>query len=92
MEGVKDFARGCMRSYLILREKARRFAANVEIQALLAKITAGHAEAEALLGGYTRDTAERLKAYEFDRQALGARGMAYERLDQLTVELLLGVR
>ena len=33
-----------------------------------------------------------LKAESFDRQALGARGLPYERLDQLTVELLLGVR
>ena len=34
-EGVKDFARGCMRTYLILKEKAARFNADPEIQALL---------------------------------------------------------
>jgi xylose isomerase len=33
-----------------------------------------------------------LKDHNFARAALGARGLPYERLDQLTVELLLGVR
>src|SRR3954468_4121857 len=31
-EGVWEFAAGCMRSYLILRDKARRFAEDAEIQ------------------------------------------------------------
>ncbi len=35
-EGVKDFARGCMRTYLVLKEKAARFNADPEIQAILA--------------------------------------------------------
>jgi xylose isomerase len=60
-EGVWDFARGCMRTYLILRDKVRRFAADAEIQGLLA---------EARSGGHRRN----------------------ERLDQLLVDLLLGVR
>ena len=92
LDGVKDFARGCMRSYLILREKARRFAADTDIQALLHEIDAVDHDAPAELGAYSRATADRLGAMRFDRQAIGARGMAYERLDQLTVELLLGVR
>jgi xylose isomerase len=92
LEGVKDFARGCMRSYLILREKVRRFADDREIQALLREANAGDDSTEALPGAYSRETAERLKAMGFDRKALGGRGLAYERLDQLTVELLLGVR
>ncbi len=36
-DGVWDFARGCMRTYLILREKARRFHDDTEIQAALAR-------------------------------------------------------
>src|SRR3989440_7026806 len=36
VEGVWDFARGCIRTYLILREKARRFHEDPEIQAALA--------------------------------------------------------
>ena len=34
-DGVRDFARGCMRTYLILREKARQWNADAEIQALV---------------------------------------------------------
>lgn len=91
-EGVKDFARGCMRTYLILKEKAARFNADPDIQALLAEINATSGEHEALLGAYSADKVNALKAKTFDRTALGQRGLLYERLDQLTVELLLGVR
>ena len=38
VEGVWDFARGCMRTYLILKDKACRFREDREIQALLAEI------------------------------------------------------
>lgn len=90
-EGVKDFARGCMRTYLILKEKAEKFHADPEIQALLAEINADHTPA-GLLGSYNRERAAQLKAAPFDRTQIGSRGLPYERLDQLTVELLLGTR
>ena len=92
VEGVKDFARGCMRTYLILKEKARQFNEDAEIQALLGEITANDAAMALYQGTYTREKAAALKAASFDRAALGARGYAYERLDQLTVEVLLGAR
>jgi xylose isomerase len=91
-EGVKAFARGCMRTYLILKDKAERFAADSEIQALLAEIRAQAAGYEYLTGGYSKATAQKLRGESFDRAAMGARDLPYERLDQLTVELLLGVR
>ncbi|MCU0493887.1 MAG: xylose isomerase [Chloroflexaceae bacterium] len=87
-EGVKAFARGCMRTYLVLKEKARQWNADPDIQALLAEINAGDQSAPA----YSREAAAALKARPFDRAALGARGLPYEQLDQLTVELLLGVK
>lgn len=90
-EGVKAFARGCMRTYLILKEKAERFAADAEIQTLLAEINADDGRLSGLMP-YSAETAEQLKAMSFDRVALGARGLGYEQLDQLTNELLLGVR
>jgi xylose isomerase len=86
--GVSDFARGCMRTYLILKEKAARFEADAEIQAILADLNSGDQQAPA----YSVAGAAALKARTFDRKALGARGLAYERLDQLINELLLGVR
>jgi len=92
-EGVKDFARGCMRTYLILKHKAARFARDAEIQSLLAEIRGGEgADAASLLGPYRRERAEALRAEAFDRRTIAARGLRYERLDQLTVDLLLGVR
>jgi xylose isomerase len=91
-EGVKDFARGCMRTYLILKEKAIRWNADPEIQALLAEINADPDGASAMLGTYSSQKVAQLKQTEFDRIALGQRGLPYERLDQLTTEVLLGVR
>ncbi len=91
-EGVKDFARGCMRTYLILKEKAEKFNQDKEIQDLLAEINRDSGEMKAMTGAYSAKKAVDLKAYAFDRQALGARGLQYERLDQLVVDLLLGVR
>jgi xylose isomerase len=90
--GVKDFARGCMRTYLILKDKAERWNADPEIQALLAQINADDGSTDPFKGAYSAEKAAALKAASFDRAALGARGLAYERLDQLTVEVLLGVR
>jgi xylose isomerase len=91
-EGVKDFARGCMRTYLILKEKARKWNSDEEIKDLLQAINADDGSTEAYLGGYSADKAAALKSAEFDRIALGKRGLSYERLDQLTMEVLLGVR
>lgn len=90
--GVKDFARGCMRTYLILKEKAAQFNADQEIQALLAEINVIDGEMTLYFGSYTSEKADALKARSFDRKAISDRGLKYERLDQLTVDLLLGVR
>jgi xylose isomerase len=91
-EGVKAFARGCMRTYLILKEKAARFNQDAEIQGLLAEINADDGTYSWLAGGYSGEKADRLKAETFDRAALGGRDLRYEQLDQLTIELLLGAR
>ncbi len=91
-EGVKWFAKGCMRTYLILKEKAQQFAQDAEIQALLKEINADDGAHAYLGGGYTREKANQLKAESFDRVGLGRRGLPYEHLDQLLIELLLGVR
>jgi xylose isomerase len=89
VEGVWDFARGCMRTYLILKEKAKRFCENREIQRLLAEIRR-HAD-DVVVGPYSRDRADQLKARTFDRQALAERSLPYERLDQLVIDLLMGI-
>jgi xylose isomerase len=90
-DGVKDFARGCMRTYLILKEKARQWNADAEIQAILDEISEGDGSAPGV-GAYTGEGAARLLAHPFDRAALAAKRLPYERLDQLTMDILLGVR
>src|SRR5215208_853309 len=91
-EGVKDFARGCMRSYLILKEKAAQWNADKEIQSLVAEINAEDSSITPYFGKYSTEKANALKAQAFDRSAIAGRGLSYERLDQLTIDLLLGVR
>jgi xylose isomerase len=91
-QGVMDFARGCMRTYLILKEKARQFNADPEIQAILAECNADDGAMTIFDGAYTPEKAATLQNFAFDPARLASRGLQYERLDQLTVELLLGVR
>jgi len=91
-EGVKDFARGCMRTYLILKDKAAQFNADQEIQALLAEINAGDSVMAPFFGKYTPEKAAALKAQSFDRAGISSRGLKYERLDQLTIDVITGVR
>ena len=91
-EGVKDFARGCMRTYLILKEKAAQFNADAEVQALLAEINTDDGELTHFFGRYNSEKAAALKEHSFDRNSISKRGLKYERLDQLTVDILLGTR
>jgi len=91
-EDVKAFATGCMRTYLALKNKAAAFDADEEIQDLLSQIKSSGSDASDLLRPYSSDVAARLLAHPFDRQTLGQSDQPYERLDQLLIELLLGVR
>lgn len=92
-EGVWDFALGCMRTYNMFKEKARHFNADPEIQQLLKEINSGDARYETLLNkGYSAEAVQQLKEATFDADALGQRGYRYEKLDQLTIEIILGTR
>src|SRR6266404_2919539 len=89
--GVKDFARGCMRTYLILKEKAARWNADKEIQAILREISGG-SNSSPQMGRYSKKGAAALLAHVFDKDAICKKRLPYERLDQLTVDLLAGLR
>ncbi len=91
-QGVKDFARGCMRTYLILKDKAARWNADKQIQELVAEVNAEDESMKPFFGRYSAEKASAIKAYSFNRNAIASRGLKYERLDQLTVELLLGAK
>ena len=90
-EGVKDFARGCMRTYLILKEKAARWNADNEIQAILEEINGGNG-ATPRVSPYRAEGAAALLRHRFDKEKILSKRLPYERLDQLTIDVLTGVR
>src|SRR5215213_9782561 len=91
-QDVKEFARGCMRTYMILAEKARRWNGDAEIQGLLKQINVSSPEHEKLTRKFSEQNAKKLLAAPLDRVELAKARLPYERLDQLTMELIMGVR
>src|SRR5215204_838910 len=83
-DGVKDFARGCMRTYLILKEKAQQWNDNPEIGQILSEIKA--TDSANGIGNF-----ESMLSTEYDRTAMASKGLKYERLDQLTMDVLFGI-
>jgi xylose isomerase len=88
-DGVWDFARGCMRTYLALAERARHFDALPEVQEALEAAGTGELGRPSVAEG---DTPDALKAEADALDALAGRGYGNERLDQLVVDVLVGVR
>jgi xylose isomerase len=89
LEGVWETARGCMRNYLILREKVQAFRADPEVAEALAEARITEITQPTLGAG---ETLEELRKATFDPDALAQRGLGFERLDQLAMDHLLGVR
>lgn len=89
--GVKDFARGCMRTYLILKDKAARWNSDKEIQGILKQVSANRRGAPAVVP-YSKSGASRLLKHVFDKDEIVRKSLPYERLDQLTIDILAGVR
>lgn len=87
-DGIWEFAAASMRTYLILREKARRFQADPDIAEALERAQVAHLrEPTTPDGGLVA-----IRAADYDVDALAAQGYGMERLDALVDELLLGVR
>ncbi len=89
MDGVWDSAAGCMRNYLIFKERAAAFRADPEV------VQALEASRVPELSRPTLDEGESLSDLldeEIDLDRVGERGYHFERLDQLALEHLLGVR
>jgi xylose isomerase len=89
---VKNFAAGSMRNYMILREKARRWNADKQIQSLLKQINVEDAGLSKLTRKFSAANAKKLLAEPLNRHKLANAPLLYEKLDQLTNEVLLGVR
>ncbi len=88
--GVWEFAKGCMRTYKILAARAAAFDRDPEVLDILSGQE--NWEVDPLTAGYTREKAQRLRSLPLDPDGLARRGLRYERLDQVMMEHLLGVR
>jgi xylose isomerase len=89
MDGVWESARACMRNFLILREKVRSFRSDPEVVEALAVARVPELAEPTVAEG---ESIDELRAEAFDVEGLASRGMHFERLDQLAMEHLLGVR
>ncbi|MEV2269353.1 xylose isomerase [Nonomuraea africana] len=78
-----------MRTYLILRDKARAFRADPEVQEALAASRVDELAQPTMAPG---ETLADLAADDFDPEAAALRGFHFTRLNQLALEHLLGVR
>jgi xylose isomerase len=93
-DGVWEFARGCMRTYLILRDKVRRFHDDADIAEALHRARRADITEPTSPSGSGPDAlaALRTDAGAAPEDALAATGYGHEHLDQLVTELLLGIR
>ncbi|MFJ9822323.1 xylose isomerase [Streptomyces sp. NPDC101151] len=89
MEGVWASAAGCMRNYLILKERSAAFRAAPEVRAALEQARLGELARPTAQDGLAGLLADRGAFEDFDPEAAGARGMAFEHLDQLAMDYLL---
>ncbi|MEU0092504.1 xylose isomerase [Kribbella sp. NPDC006257] len=89
MDGVWASAEACMHNYLVLRAKARAFRADPEVQQALLDARLDQL-AQPTLG--PDETIATLRTDTFDPDEAAARGMAFERLDQLALDHLYGTR
>ncbi|WP_017585852.1 xylose isomerase [Nocardiopsis ganjiahuensis] len=89
MSGVWESAAGCMRNYLILKDKAAAFRADPEVTAALAAARVPELSETTLSPG--ESVADLLKE-ELDLESVGQRGYHFEKLDQLALEHLFGTR
>ena len=91
-EDVKEFAKGNMRTYMILKEKAARWNQDAEIQGLLKQINVEDNGLSKITKKYSPEGAAKLLNAPLDRVELAKAPLPYEKLDQLTMEVLMGVR
>ncbi|MEY9845482.1 xylose isomerase [Streptacidiphilus sp. BW17] len=90
--GVWASAAACMRTYLLLAERARAFRADPEVVAALAESRLPELALPTAGDGLSGLLADRLAFEDFDVESAARRGMAFEALDQLALEHLLGAR
>jgi len=91
-DDVKEFARGSMRTYELLVEKAKRWNEDKEIQQLVKDINIQDPALAKLTKKFSAGNAQKLLDYPLDRVELANAPLPYEKLDQLTMEIIMGAR
>lgn len=91
-DGVWASAAACMRNYLLLAERSRAFRSDPEVRAALTASRLPELALPTAEDGLAGLLADRSAFDEFDVDAAARRGMAFEHLDQLALEHLLGAR
>ncbi|WP_406010389.1 xylose isomerase [Streptomyces sp. NBC_00637] len=92
LDGVWASAAGCMRNYLMLKERALAFRSDPEVQEALRASRLDQLAQATAADGLESLLADRAAFEEFDPEVAAARGMAFEHLDQLAMDHLLGAR
>ncbi|WFE37389.1 xylose isomerase [Micromonospora sp. WMMD998] len=93
-DGVWESVKANIRMYLLLKERAKAFRADPEVQEALAAAKVGELSTPTLNPGesYADLLADRSAFEDFDVTAPGAQGYGFIRLNQLAVEHLIGAR
>jgi xylose isomerase len=89
MDGVWESAAGCMRNYLLLKARTHAFRSDPEVQAARVAARLDELAQTTLAPG---ETLASMRTESFDAEASASRGMAFERLDQLALDYLFGIR
>ena len=89
MDGVWESAAACMRNYLLLRDRTKAFRADPEVQAARKAARLDELAQTTLAPG---ESLQSMRAETFDVEAAAVRGMAFEKLDQLALDYLYGIR
>ncbi|WP_329159770.1 xylose isomerase [Streptomyces sp. NBC_01717] len=92
IDGVWESAKNCMRNYLILKERTLAFRADPAVQEALTASRLDELAQPTAEDGLKSLLADTTAFEEFDVTAAAERSMAFEALDQLAMEHLLGVR
>jgi xylose isomerase len=92
--GVWESAKANIRMYLLLKERAKAFRADPEVQEALAAAKVAELGKPTLNPGetYTDLIADRSAFEDYDAEAAGAQGYHFVKLNQLAIEHVLGAR
>jgi len=88
---VIEFARGCMRTYLILRQRVKQWNADRTVRTLLRQINQDSKDLDGLWASFSKSHAETLLGMQFSREKAATKPLPYEALDQRTMDILMGV-